>query len=123
MTIQEIFEKTIASNASDIHMVVGIPPVIRVDGRLLQLSYPPLTENDVESMVYSILSPEQKEMLLNNKCIDFSYGFGGGDYGAKGRFRINLYFQRGTIAAAFRLLPVKVKTIEELRLPQICHSF
>ncbi len=124
ITIRELFEKTVSDNASDLHLMVGIPPTVRVDGQLLSLTtYQPLTNKDVEDLVFTILTPEQKEMLLTNRSIDFSYGFGGGDYGDRGRFRINLYFQRNTLAGAFRLLPAKVKTIEELNLPQICHNF
>ncbi len=123
MTISELFDKTIGANASDLHLVVGVVPTIRVDGKLVSLNYQPLTEKDIEELVFSIISPAQKEMLAVNRCIDFSYGYGGGDYGALGRFRINLYYQRGTIAGAFRLLPARVKTIEELNIPQICHEF
>jgi len=124
MNIQELFEKAIISNASDIHLIAGLPPTIRVDGKLTALSiYPPLLNEDIETMVFSIITPEQKEMLLTNRAIDLSYGFGGGNYGDKGRFRINLYFQRNTIGGAFRLLPAKVKTIEDLKLPQVCHVF
>lgn len=124
MNIQELFEKAVINSASDIHLIAGISPTIRVDGKLTSLSiYPPLSNEDIETMVFSIITPEQKEMLLTNRAIDLSYGFGGGNYGDKGRFRINLYFQRNTLAGAFRLLPEKVKTIEELRLPQVCHVF
>src|SRR3989344_2030410 len=124
MNIQELFEKAIISNASDIHLIAGLPPTIRVDGKLTALSiYPPLLNEDIETMVFSIITPEQKEMLLTNRAIDLSYGFGGGNYGDKGRFRINLYFQRNTIGGAFRLLPAKAKTIEDLKLPQVCHVF
>jgi twitching motility protein PilT len=124
MTIQELFGKTVDGNASDLHLIAGIPPVVRVDGRLMMLpTYPQLTNADIEGLVFSILTPEQKEAFLVNRALDFSYGFGGGDYGERGRFRINIYFQRGTVAAACRLLPAKVKTIEELGLPEICHMF
>lgn len=121
--IQELFQKTIESNASDLHLLSGVPPTIRVDGRLITLNYPALTNGQIEQMVFGILSNAQREIFTTNRSIDFSYAFGGGDYGDKGRFRINLYYQRNTIAGAFRLLPPKIKTIEELFLPQICHQF
>ncbi len=124
MTIQELFDKTIAANASDLHLVAGVAPSIRVDGKLTAIdSYQPLTNDDIQTMVLSILNKEQADAFAKNRSLDYSYGYGGGDYGDKGRFRINLYYQRGTIAGAFRLLPAKVKTIEELRLPQVCHRF
>src|SRR3990167_849590 len=124
MTIQELFEKTIQAGASDLHLVAGVAPTIRVDGALIPITtIPPLLNQDIESLVFSILNPDQKELFLKNKAIDFSYGFGGGDYGARGRFRINIYRQRGTVAGSFRLLPPQVKTIEDLALPSICHNF
>src|SRR3990167_9828767 len=124
MILAELLEKSVTTNASDLHLIAGIAPNIRVDGRLIQLSaYPPLSNEEIQNLVFSILTPEQKELFLTNKSLDFSLGFGGGDYGEKGRFRINLYYQRGTVGGAFRLLPPKVKTIEELFLPKICHDF
>lgn len=124
MSIEELFDKTISSNASDLHLVAGDIPTLRVDGRLIALSsYEPLTSQDIETLATSVLTSEQREIFFENRSIDFSYGFGGGDYGEKGRFRINVYFQRNTVALAARLLPAKVKTIEELMLPQICHQF
>ncbi len=123
-TLQELFDKTVENNASDLHLLAGDPPVLRIDGKLTPIpSYPALSKEEVEQLCVSILTEEQKEMFITNKSLDFSYGYGGGDFGDKGRFRINLYFQKGTVAGAFRLLPPKVKTIEELFLPQACHHF
>lgn len=124
MDIQELLSLTIKNNASDLHLMVGIPPVLRIDGELNSISnYPPLTNELLEQMIFSILKPSQKEMLLANKELDFSYGFGGGAYGDLGRFRINMYYQRGYISGAFRFLPSKIKTIDELFLPQVLHTF
>lgn len=124
MDIKELLDKTVENNASDLHLIAGLPPILRIDGRLMSISnYQPLAAEEIEQMALSILSAPQKEIFLNNKSIDFSYGFGGGDYGDRGRFRINFYYQRGTIAGALRLLPPKVRTIEELLLPKICHKF
>lgn len=123
MDFNQLLEKAIQTNASDLHIMVGHSPIYRINGMLQQLStVPPLTEQQVEQMIFSILSPGQKEMFMTNRALDFSYGYGGGSYGDKGRFRVNIFFQRNTVAGAFRLLPPKVKTIEELRLPQICHK-
>ncbi len=124
MNIQELLELTIKSKASDLHLLVGISPAIRVDGILNYLSnYPPLTGETIEAMAFSIINPNQKELLLANKELDFSFGFGGGAYGNQGRFRVNLYFQRGYLSGAFRHLEPAIKTIEELRLPKICNEF
>ncbi len=123
MDLNALLEKAIQTSASDVHLMVGITPVYRINGFLQELSsVAPLSEQDLERMLFPLLSPGQKEYFLANRALDFSYGFGGGSFGDKGRFRVNLYFQRNTIAAAFRLLPPKVKTIEELRLPSICHK-
>ena len=124
MVIQELLDLTIKNNASDLHLLPGIYPAIRVDGTLRYLTnYQPPTSSEMETMLFSILKPEQKELLINNKEIDFSFGFGGGTYGDLGRFRTNIYYQRGVMSAAFRYLLPKIKTIEELNLPKICHNF
>lgn len=124
MEIFELLDKTIQNNASDLHLIVGDSPVVRIDGRLTFLNtYPELNKDEAERLILSLLSQAQKEMLLENRSVDFSYAYGGGNYGNIGRFRVNLYFQRGTLAAAFRLLPAKIRTIEELGLPKICHNF
>lgn len=124
MDIQPLLLKAVETNASDLHLLVGLPPVYRINGALQQLSSSePITNEAMKALCLPLLTPAQKEMLEGNRSLDFSYGFGGGNYGDKGRFRVNLYFQRGTLAGAFRLLPAKVKTIEELHLPSICHRF
>jgi twitching motility protein PilT len=123
-TIQELLQLTIKNNASDLHLLVGIPPSIRIDGTLRYLTtYDLLTKEKVEELVYSLMTPEQKELLLANKELDFSFGFGGGAYGNLGRFRINAYFQRGYLAAALRFLPPMIRTLEQLEMPKICHQF
>ncbi len=124
MLINELLDVTIKNNASDLHLMPGVLPALRIDGVLRYLSnYSPLSPQEVETMIFSILKPEQKEMLINNKEIDFSFGFGGGAYGDMGRFRANLYYQRGVLSAAFRFLQPTIRTVEELHLPKICHSF
>ncbi len=124
MEIKILLDETIKNNASDLHLLPGIHPAIRIDGVLRYLTnYPPLTSEVMEQMVFSLLKPDQKQLLLNNKELDFSFGFGGGAYGDLGRFRTNLYFQRGVLSGAFRFLQPSIRTIEELKLPKVCHSF
>ncbi len=124
MDIHELLDLTIKNNASDLHLLPGIAPALRIDGSLRYLSnYTPATPSEMEAIIFSILKPEQKELLINNKEIDFSFGFGGGAYGDLGRFRANLYYQRGVLSAAFRYLQQNIRTIEELKLPKIAHSF
>ncbi|HBB76973.1 MAG: twitching motility protein [Microgenomates group bacterium GW2011_GWC1_38_14] len=124
MPLQDLLGLTVKNKASDLHLLVGVPPSLRIDGNLMPIgSYPPLTPEVLAEMVYSILKPEQKEILTANKELDFSLGFGGGASGQLGRFRINIYYQRGNLAAAFRFLQPNIKTIDDLKLPKICHQF
>lgn len=124
VTIQTLLQATIQNNASDLHLLAGIPPMFRIDSALAPVStYPVLQPQDIETMVFSLLTPEQKELLLANKELDFSFGFGGGTYGELGRFRINAYFQRHYLSAAFRFLPPTIRTLEELQMPKVCHQF
>ena len=124
MDIQQLFDLTVRNKASDLHLIVGIPPSLRIDGTLHYLqNVQVLSHEQIEEMIFSILTPEQKELLLANKELDFSLGYGGGEYGALGRMRGNAYFQRGYISAAFRFLPRGIRSIEELGLPPVLHSF
>ncbi len=124
MDIEKILNILIESNGSDLHLMAGLCPIIRIDGELSPLqSFPVLTRENVETLVYHLLTPEQKELLLANKELDFSFGFGKNQYGDMGRFRVNAYYQKGNLCAAFRFLPPIIKTIEELSLPKVLHTF
>ncbi|MBI4058433.1 type IV pilus twitching motility protein PilT [Candidatus Gottesmanbacteria bacterium] len=116
--IQELLDITIQHEASDLHLLVGYPPMIRIDGEL-QVAHNTvdLTEEIAQEIIFLLFSNEQRDLFLANKEIDFSYSYKGA------RFRVNVYYQKGTVAAALRHLPQKIRTIEELNLPQICHQF
>jgi twitching motility protein PilT len=118
MDIGEILKEVVNRDASDLHLAVGVPPVVRVDGHLENLDYPVLLANDTRELIYSILSQDQRQKLETDWEVDFSYSL----YGMA-RFRVNAYFQRGTLGAAFRLVPVGIKTIDQLGLPKVLHSF
>ncbi len=106
-------------NASDLHLAVGRRPTLRVDGTLVSLgSEPILTPEDTQGLVLSMLTPVQKEKFLKFGDLDFSYAFED-----KVRFRVNVFFQRGFMAAALRLIPAQIRTIEELNLPSILREF
>lgn len=122
--LQQLFEQTIATKASDLHLRAGVPPVIRVDGSLNFIStFNSLSIQEIETMIFSIITETQRELLINNRSLDFSYDYlQNQQLESRARYRINVFFQRGSIAAAFRLLPAKVKTIEELYLPKACHT-
>lgn len=124
MEIQELLGIIIQAKASDLHLLAGIPPSMRVDGSLQNIkNVTPLTGDDIQRMIYSLLTPEQKEILLANKELDFSFGYGGGTYGDLGRFRVNAYYQRSYLSAALRFLPPNIKPLDELQLPKQCNQF
>jgi twitching motility protein PilT len=117
--LNELLLTTAQQNASDLHLAVGRYPTIRVDGVLIPLQKEAILTQEVsEGLILSLLTPEQKEIFLKEKELDFSY-----TYEDKARFRANVYHQKGYMAAALRLIPANVKTVEELNLPPILHDF
>lgn len=118
MSIQEYLEIVVKKEASDLHLVTGSPPVIRIDGGLLPVASGILSPEDTEGLISELLSTEQKEMFAVNKEIDFSFALGD-----VARFRVNAYYQKGYVSAALRLIPNRIKTVEELNLPRILHNF
>jgi twitching motility protein PilT len=115
MTIQQMLQLVCEHNASDLHLVVGAPPSIRVDGHLMPIENESvLVPEASQQLIYGILNDRLRELLLANKEIDFSYQFG--DFG---RFRVNAYYQRGSLSAALRLIPTRIKSLDELRLPSV----
>ncbi|MBI2616817.1 PilT/PilU family type 4a pilus ATPase [Candidatus Gottesmanbacteria bacterium] len=117
MDIQELLTVAVTRNASDLHIVSGHLPTIRVQGELHPLvTYPEITADEIEKMVFSLLTGTQKDLLVTNRELDFSvvYEFEGG---RTVRFRTNAYYQKGTLAAAFRVIPGIVPTLSELHLP------
>jgi twitching motility protein PilT len=110
---------TAKQNSSDLHIAVGRRPTIRIDSVLIPLAKESIiTKEDAEGLVGVMLTPDQMKELLERRQIDFSYNFED-----KARFRVNVYFQRGFVAAALRLIPAQIRTIEELSLPPILHDF
>lgn len=118
MKVKELLKIMIDKQASDLHLLVGVPPHIRIDGQLSPLPGETAVDPDqAKDLIFPLLMPAQKDQLLVNKELDFSF-----EFGQLGRFRVNAYFQKGNLAAALRLVPKKIKTIEELNLPKICHQ-
>ncbi len=103
----------IKAGASDLHVTVGLPPMIRVHGKVQPLEYPVLTPNETREMIYDVLSNEQRQRLENNWELDIAYTLP-----RTARFRVNVYFQRGSLGAAFRTIPEKIPSFEELGLPK-----
>ena len=104
--------------ASDLHLKPTRPPLIRVTGRLIQVDDDPLRPEDIRGMLDQVLQPIQKRRLDEKMSVDFGYGVHG-----LARFRANVYYQRGTLAAAFRRIPFEIRNIDELNLPQVLLDF
>jgi twitching motility protein PilT len=105
-------------NASDLHLTAGSPPMIRQQGKLNPLDYPALTPQQTREVVYSILTNDQRQRLETDWQIDFAYSIPG-----KARFRVNAYFQRASLSAAFRLIPSEMPKLRDLHLPPILQEF
>ena len=113
--INELLEEVLVRGASDLHITVGAPPVMRINGVLQRIEeYPRLTGNDTRDMIYSILTARQREQLEANLEYDLSYSVPG-----SARFRVNAYFQRNSLGAAFRIIPYRIKSVEELNMPPV----
>jgi twitching motility protein PilT len=117
-SIDELLEHMVALNASDLHVTVGTPPVVRVRGEVQRLEeYAPLSADDSQQILYRILSSEQQRQFELKRQLDFSHSIPG-----LARFRVNVYFQRESVGAAFRLIPAELKTLEELGIPSSLHQ-
>lgn len=119
LRIELLLEEVVKHKASDLHLQVGLPPMIRIDGALKpSASGAVLKEEQVESLIFAILDDEQKQILLKDKEFDFSFSFGD-----LGRFRVNAFHEKGNLAAALRLIPNEMLSVEQLGLPKIVNKF
>lgn len=117
--IEILLEEVVKRKASDLHLQVGLPPMLRVDGSLIPVTgVDVLDEEAVETLVFSILDDDQKQILLKDKEFDFSFAFGD-----LGRFRVNAFHERGNLASALRLIPNEILSIEQLGLPNVVNKF
>jgi len=117
--LAKLLELIIKEQASDLHLSVGHPPIIRISGRLVPLiKEKKLSPEDTKNLAFALMTDLQREEFLKEKEIDFSYSFG-----EKSRFRVNIFFQKGYVSCALRLVPVKIKTISELNLPPVLYEF
>src|SRR5216117_3872765 len=116
-SIDNLLELMVEHGASDLHVTVGSPPAYRVRGQIVRAEgYEPFGQDDTRSLLYRILSSEQQKHFELNRQLDFAYSMPG-----LARFRVNVYFQREAVGAAFRLIPQEIKTLEELSLPPVLH--
>ena len=112
--LDDLLRLTVQRGASDLHLSVNLPPMLRVDGHLEATEYAVLTSRDIQRFIYDILTNEQIQWFEKIRELDFSYGMKD-----IGRFRINVYRQRGSIGVAMRAIPSKIPSMEELGLPSI----
>src|ERR1044072_3810606 len=109
MLLEELLEQDFERRASDLHLSAGLPPVFRIDGKLVRGEYAPLSKEDCQRLIFSILTNEQRRILEQNWELDCSYGVSG-----LGRFRVNVYKDKGNYAAALRSINTDVPSFEQL---------
>jgi len=114
ITLHQLLKAAVKQGASDLHIVAGSPPVLRVEGRMVRVKAPDLSSDDTRSICYSILTDSQKSRFEATKELDFSFGIK-----AMARFRANLFFQRGAVSGVFRRIPLDIPDLEVLGLPKI----
>ena len=111
--IENLLEECVRTKASDLHLQVGLPPILRIDGALQPIAgYSALDESQIESLIYATLEEDQKQILIKDKEFDYSFSFGD-----LGRFRVNAFHEKGNLAGAFRLIPNSIQTIDQLGMP------
>ncbi len=119
VTIEALLEECVKHDASDLHFQVGLPPMLRMDGVLRPLTtYPILTDELVKKLVFATLDEDQQKILMKDKEFDYSFAFGD-----LGRFRVNAFHEKGNLAAAFRLIPNNIKSIDDLGIPAVVATF
>lgn len=114
ITMQDLLKAMFSQKASDLHLTIGIPPQVRVNGQIRHLDYPPLSPEDTRNLTFEILTEDQKGQLERSREIDFSFGISD-----LSRFRVNAYYQRGSMALAIRCVPYIIPTPQELNLPPV----
>ena len=114
MTLRDLLQKVVEMDGSDLHIATKTPPQIRVHGHLERLDGPELTPGDTKQLTYSIMSDAQKKRFEETLELDFSFGIQG-----VGRYRCNMFHQRGAVGAVYRLIPERVRTFQELNLPPV----
>ncbi len=113
VTIEELMKKAEDMNASDVHITVGVPPKYRVAGKLIDMDYPKLLPPDTEAILNTIMNDHHREILAEKGEVDFSFSLPG-----MGRYRVNVFKQRGTVSAALRLVATTIPRAEELEIPK-----
>src|SRR4030095_15664844 len=113
-TLPELLKSTVELGGSDLHLTTNTPPQVRVNGKLDRLKLPELTAAESKQLAYSVLTDAQKKRFEESLELDFSFGIKG-----LARFRCNMFNQRGAVAAVYRLIPERIRSFEELKLPKV----
>lgn len=114
INLQQLLKTVVKQGASDLHLVAGSPPALRIDGRIVRVKSRDLTADETRNLVYSVLTDEQKAIFEERKELDFSFGIKG-----MARFRVNLMFQRGAVSGVFRRVPFEIPELMSLGLPSV----
>jgi len=118
MNLNTLFTTVIKNKASDLHLVANMPPILRIDGKLVPLAKTvPLTSKAIKELILSILSREQEERFIKEKELDFAH-----QASSDSRFRVNLHFEKGNPSLAARLIPAKIPTMEEISMPEVAYE-
>jgi len=117
ISLHQLLKQMVEMGASDLHLTTNSPPMVRLDGRLVPLPYPPLSVPDTKQVAYSVLTDAQKHRLEETLELDFSFGVKG-----VARFRANNFFQRGAVAGVYRQIPYEILTFQQLNLPPIVET-
>ena len=118
VTTHKLLEEIVEQKASDLHLTAGVPPQFRIDGEIRPTSYDPLSPEQTEQLIYSVLREDQRKRFEQNKELDLSFGIKG-----LARFRMNVFMQRGVVAAAIRMIPYEIPSYDALGLPAVVKSF
>lgn len=118
ITLHQLLKAAIKQNASDVHIVAGSPPVLRVEGRIVRVKSEDLTPDDTRKLCYAVLTDSQKSRFESTRELDFSFGIK-----EMARFRANLFFQRGAVSGVFRRIPMEVPVLDSLGMPKIVQDF
>jgi twitching motility protein PilT len=110
--MSELLQLTVDEGASDLHIRVGLPPILRIHGALQPLDLPPLTPEDTERLMKAITSPEHQQIVREHGGTDFGFGFG-----EVARFRVSVFKERGNVGVVLRQIPTKLLTLEQIGLP------
>src|SRR5579863_6416964 len=118
VNLHQLLRAMIEKGASDLHITTGIPPLLRIDGSIVPLRLPPLGPIETKQLCFSVLAEEQRAHFEKHNELDLSFGVKG-----LSRFRANIFVQRGAVAGAFRTIPFKILSFDELGLPPVVSGF